>query len=201
MASSSATPRLAIPFSYQLMPKSAIPAQLSSAKRLAYTTGVLIHPGYSFSIGFHANTFASSRPSPSGLACQASLSEDVALPSWISLDRKTLTFDGVAPPKPMSANITVACHQPGSAAFTSDWFLLQVGRHALEIVGSIEPLEMMESNPVQYDGSAIARNVAVDGKFERPEANNVVVDTSAFGWLKWNGYVGITLELDISNTF
>lgn len=178
-----ASTNLSIPFASQLLDSSSTPARISSAYPLYFLPGVRVPPNYSFSIGFLPNTFTSSESAP--LSCQASYAGS-PLPTWLLFDSATVTLDGVAPSFPQSLNVSVSCSD-GSDAAAADWFLIQVGKHALEVEVTPKALVAMGGNSVQYDASPILNLAAVDGtEVSAKQSIDLQMDLGPLDWLHWN---------------
>lgn len=70
----------------------------SSVAILPSQAGVSVRQGYSFSLGFQQDTFRSSTDGGYGPVYYVARERgQVGLPSWLTFDNETVTFDGVAP--------------------------------------------------------------------------------------------------------
>ncbi|KII85895.1 hypothetical protein PLICRDRAFT_115336, partial [Plicaturopsis crispa FD-325 SS-3] len=164
---------------YPLSPNSAIDASDPALR---------VPPSWSFSIGFQGNTFKS----PSGSLFYDALQADgSALPSWLSFDKDSITFDGYSPASPQT--LALALHGSDQEGYTSSTlpFSLVVAAHELTQTSASLPtinitaattFNMSLTSPSDFSG------VLVDGKALQPsDITSLEIDTSHYGsWLKYD---------------
>ena len=165
---------------------------LSPGSALATDDPTLRVPAsWSFSIGLDGNTFVAQND----LYYGALQSDGTPLPSWITFNTATITFDGVAPsdavvPTPITLEIEVyGSDQEGySAAIVS--FSLVVASHELSAYSTMPTVNVTAGTPFNVTMSSPAdfTGVLVDGQPLQPANVSVLsVDVSSYkDWLKYD---------------
>ncbi|KIJ65153.1 hypothetical protein HYDPIDRAFT_27875 [Hydnomerulius pinastri MD-312] len=146
---------------------------------------------WSFSIGIDSDTYTA----PNELYYAALLSDGTPLPSWITFDASTVTFDGVAPradqiETPLTLEIEVhASDQKGySAGYVP--FSLVVASDELSTLTSLPTANITAGTPfnVTMHSPADFSGVLVDGQPIQPaNVSGLSVDVSSYkNWLKYD---------------
>ncbi|KAG6374704.1 hypothetical protein JVT61DRAFT_4074 [Boletus reticuloceps] len=165
---------------------------LSPGSALATDEPTLRVPAcWSFSIGLDGDSFAAENDMYYG----ALLSDGTPLPSWITFDTETITFDGVTPsdevvPTPLTLEIVVfGADQQGYSA-ASLWFNLVVATHELSAYSTLPTVNVTAGTPfnVTITSPADFNGVLVDGQPLQPANVTVLsVDVSSYkNWLKYD---------------
>ncbi|KAH7885808.1 hypothetical protein F5I97DRAFT_1875600 [Phlebopus sp. FC_14] len=147
---------------------------------------------WSFSIGLESDTF----DAPNDLYYEALLSDGTPLPRWITFDRSTVTFDGVAPsqdesPTPLTLEIEVhASDQEGySAGYVP--FDVVVANNELSTLTSLPTINITAGTAFNFTMTSAAdySGVLVNGQPIQPaNVSALTVDVSSFkDWLKYDG--------------
>jgi axial budding pattern protein 2 len=165
---------------------------LSPGSALATEEPTLRVPArWSFSIGLDGDTFAAQND----LFYGALLSDGTPLPSWMTFDPETVTFDGVAPndevvPTPITLEIEVfGTDQEGYSALSLS-FNLVVASHELSAYSSMPTVNVTAGTPFNVSMSSPAdfSGILVDGQALQPaNLSFLSVDVSSYrNWLKYD---------------
>lgn len=165
---------------------------LSPGSALALEDPTLRVPArWSFSIGLDGDTFAAQND----LYYGALQSDGTPLPSWITFDPDTVTFDGVAPndeviPTPLTLEIDlIGADQEGYSAQLLP-FNLVVASHELSAYSTMPTVNVTAGTPFNVTMSSPAdfSGVLVDGQPLQPANVSVLsVDVSSYrNWLKYD---------------
>lgn len=157
----------------------------------SHNPALRIPPGWSFSIGFQYDTFATSGDNIYYAASQA---DGSPLPDWMVFNAKSITFNGYTPKSNSSAPYTVplALHgsdQEGYSA-SSLMFDIVVAAHDLSLTTSSLPtinITASTSFDVSLTSPADFTGILLDGKQIQPtDIVTIEVDTSYYSWLKYD---------------
>lgn len=146
---------------------------------------VRVPPLWSFSIGMVYNTFLN----PGGDMFYYALQADGSpLPSWLTFDERTITFDGVAhaPEGTRFDLVFIGSDQAGYSAQRLP-FKLIISAHDLELEGPVLPVNVTVGEVVDFnfdDNDWIFENIKLDGSALTSSAvSSLSVDTSSVPWL------------------
>lgn len=196
-------PDLRIPIAGQFYPNN---PSLSSVFLIEDTSALLtsnpalrVPPRWSFSIGFEGDTFTSANT----IYYEALQADGSPLPSWITFDSDSVTFDGVAPhedtiPSPDTLSFALyASDQEGYTAASLPFDLivaeheLSVSQHSLPTINitASTPFSLTLSSPADFSG------IYIDEEPLQPaNVTAMSIDTSQYqGWLKYDE-VSMTLS-------
>lgn len=127
---------------------------VSSATILPSTNGVVIHPYYSFSLGFVRSTFVS--PRNKKVFYSALTSTSTTLPSWLTFDNNTATFNGIAPLAEGVYDIVLVGSEVEGFGDVRDSLTIEIGVHALDLVEDVKQAvglaETFFSHQIEIDG-------------------------------------------------
>ena len=148
-----------------------------------------VPPRWSFSIGIDGDSFVTEND----LYYGALLTDGTPLPSWITFDPQTVTFDGVAPDEqatPCTLEIQVfGADQEGYSA-ASLRFDLVVASHELSAYSTLPTVNVTAGTPFNVTMSSPAdfTGVLVDGQPLEPANVSVLsIDVSSYkNWLKYD---------------
>ncbi|KAG6910038.1 hypothetical protein DXG01_013762 [Tephrocybe rancida] len=168
---------------------------LSSVFVMSSNTGIKtddpalrIPPKWSFSIGFQYNTFTSSTGS---LYYEARQRDGSALPGWMVFDPKAMTLNGVTPKETeisQPAVIPLSLYASDQEGYSSSSlpFVLIILANEVSFMNAIPvPINITDSFSLSLQAKILG--VLVNGRpIEDSEINALAIDTSAYGWLKYD---------------
>ena len=143
--------------------------------------------GWSFSVGFAGDTFAS--PDGSTIYVSARLGDGSMIPSWLKFDPTTTTFWGVAPTQPgkegATFDVVVSASSVMGYSGTTSTFTIVVSQHALTLGGPLRPVNASIGDSFRY--TIPTTGLKLDGRTS-PASNpiNVSVDLSQLPWLTFD---------------
>lgn len=146
---------------------------------------VRVPPLWSFSIGMEWNTFLNPQGDVFYYALQA---DGSPLPSWMTFNERTITFDGVAhaPEGTRLELVFIGSDQAGYSAQRLP-FDLVVSAHDLKLGGPVLSVNVTAGEEVDFDfddNDWIFENIKLDGSaLSSPNISSLSVDTSAAPWL------------------
>lgn len=154
------------------------PPAIASAVQLPSERGVLVHPYYSFSLGFMLSTLLS--PSGSPIFYSALTTTSTRLPDWLHFNNETLTFYGNAPAAG-SWEIVLTGSEIFGFGGVKDYLSITVGLHALDLLEDPAPVRGLAqtffSAPISID------QLRLDGKSVAADA--VTASISLDGYDEW----------------
>lgn len=159
----------------------------NTAVALPSNDGVLLHPYYSFSMGFQQSTF---RPGyeavKQDIFYSAYLRGTTGLPDWLNFDNRTVTFSGVAPSSGTYTVVVTGSDYWGYSA-VQNGFTIQVSTAFVDVpehvgVGNITTVAGTNVN-FKLDLSAVDVNGA---KVEDAGDLDVSVDLEGMEWLSFD---------------
>ncbi|GAA5990574.1 hypothetical protein JCM10908_003138 [Rhodotorula pacifica] len=126
------TPTVQLPLSQQLESAAAV----SGGGSLTPDGSLKVPPKWSFSFGFQWYTISS--PSGSPMFWTAYQKGTTTLPSWITFDNSTMTFNGLAPNPAQKGTWTLMLGASDHYGYVDVWqeFDLVVSEHSFELLGS-----------------------------------------------------------------
>ncbi|CDZ96864.1 Putative Ig [Phaffia rhodozyma] len=162
---------------------------VSSATMLASTTGVLIHPAYSFSLGFVRSSVVSTQNKM--IYYSAMTSASTTLPAWLTFDNTTATFNGVAPLAQGVWNIVLVGSEQEGFGDVKDTLTIEIGTHALDLIDNLQTALGLADTPlshqVEIDGLRLDDNT-IDRK-------DVVASVDLVGYEDWLSFDGTNQTL------
>lgn len=126
------TPTVQLPLAQQL----ASAAAISGGGTLTPDGSLKVPPKWSFSFGFEWYTISSSAGNP--MFWTAYQKGTTTLPSWITFDNSTMTFNGLAPNPAQKGSWTLVLGASDHYGYVDVWqeFDLVVSEHSFELLGS-----------------------------------------------------------------
>lgn len=167
----------------------------SSAVPLASNAGIVIHPYWSFSIGFQMDTVRSSSGAP--IYYSARQRGSTTLPDWLEFHNDTMTFYGVAPTNGSYTIVATGSDYPGySGAQTS--FVIQVAGFNNDTTGPLDFAAGTAPSNATLEtvaGSEFEYQVELDGITAGGQATTaedrkdltVTADVSVWNWMTFQG--------------
>jgi axial budding pattern protein 2 len=158
----------------------------NTATSLPSNDGVLIHPYYSFSMGFQQSTF---RPGymafDRDIYYSAHLRGTNSLPSWLNFDNNTVTFSGVAPPSGTFVIVVIGSDYWGYSGVENS-FTIQVSTEYIDV-----PETAGLGNITTVAGSAVdfvldLSQVDVNGNTPKMSDLEITADLTNFPWLSFD---------------
>jgi axial budding pattern protein 2 len=154
---------------------------ISSAVRLPSNRGVLVHPYYSFSLGFVLSTIIS--PTGAKIYYAALTTTSTSLPSWLTFDNTTATFNGVAPASGSWDIVMVGSTMEGFGDVRQT-LNIEVGTHALDLVRNLEELKGIVGSELQ--GAVSTQGLRLDGLNVTREEVEVEIELVGYEWLSFD---------------
>jgi axial budding pattern protein 2 len=162
---------------------------------------IRVPPGWSFSVGFEPSTFTN--PDESPIYYTATEAGTAGLPSWLTFDNKTVTFDGVAPQEAEGSRHEIIVF--GSDRFgygdVQQKLIVVVGSHDFRLVEPFPVINATLRSEVNYTVSL--GNVRLDDATITPSNVTIIVDLSHAPFLTYDsntrlisGYLPTSLPND-----
>ncbi|KLO16281.1 hypothetical protein SCHPADRAFT_995248 [Schizopora paradoxa] len=178
---------------------SVFPLRNNSALASGYPA-VRVPLHWSFSVGFEGNTYAPAivNGSTGDLLYYALQADGTPLPSWLSFDAHTMTFDGVArSPSAFEGEVVsvalISSDQPGYSAY-HDIFDIVVASHELNIQQgpqpAISPINATQGEQLDFnfkESDWVFDGILLDSSTIRGDnISRLEVDTSSVSWLTYD---------------
>jgi len=154
---------------------------ISSAIRLPSARGVLVHPYYSFSLGFVLSTVLSTRGAK--IYYGALTTTSTSLPSWLTFDNTTATFNGVAPGTGSWDIVMVGSEMEGFGDIRQT-LNIEVGIHALDLVQDLEEVKGIAGS--ELNGAVATSGLRLDGLNVTREEVSAMVVLTGYEWLSFD---------------
>jgi axial budding pattern protein 2 len=159
----------------------------NTATALPSSDGVLLHPYYSFSMGFQQSTFRPGyRASRQNIYYSAYVRGTTSLPPWLNFDNQTVTFSGVAPSDGTYVIVVTGSDYWGYSA-VQNGFTIQVSTAFIDVpenkgVGNITTVAgsnvnyKLDLSSINVNGQAVADTASL----------NVTMDLDDVNWLTFD---------------
>lgn len=141
---------------------------------------MLVHPYYSFSLGFVLSTYLSTTGSQ--IFYSALTTSTIALPSWLTFDNATATFYGVAPGTGSWDIVLVGSEYYGFGDMR-ETFSLEIGEHALDLVQDLAEVQGVMGT--ELDAPISVRGLRLDGLNVTREEVTAQVVLDGYDWLSF----------------
>lgn len=171
-----AAPSFSNPLAAQLSPETFNQDTISSVYPLHDTTGVRVPLGWSFSIGFQANTCTGQRIRYSS----------PGLPDWIKFNPPDITFSGTSPEYFDQVQVALVC-EDGSGEDVSETFLVRT-QGQLQLNYTLQPVVTSPRNSVSYDLQPAVSHLRLDkARLNDSQTQELSLGVGAgFDWLTWD---------------
>ncbi|KZP16608.1 hypothetical protein FIBSPDRAFT_975371 [Athelia psychrophila] len=150
-----------------------------------------VPPGWSFSIGFDGDTFVSE----TDIYYDVLQADGSPLPSWITFNPDSITFNGLAPhasEMPSPSTLSFALHASDQKGYTASSvpFDLVIALHELSVLqGSLPTINVTAATPfnVTLSSPADFSGVYMDAEPIQPlNVSQLSIDTSKYDWLQYD---------------
>lgn len=186
LVSTNEPPAVHIGFDTQIANASA--PDFNTADPLPSGDAVLIHPYYSFAMGYEWNTFRPGRNAwKNDVYYSAHVKGTTDLPSWLTFDNKTVTFWGVAPPEGSWEIVVTGSDYWGYTAIENG-FGIQVSTAFIDVPaenGRLGNITTVAGSPVDFQMNL--SNINVNGTpGSQSDTLQLQVDLTGFDWLTYD---------------
>jgi axial budding pattern protein 2 len=168
----------------------------ATAVPLPSNSGVVIHPYYSFSLGFQQNSF---RPALDATAAQSSIYYSahergrVDLPSWLNFDNRTVTFYGNAPSDGSYIIVVVGSDVWGYEAVESS-FVIEVSTTSIGFIAGHGLGNITTVAGAKLEYTFDLTGLAVNGQVINDTSSiRIQADLEQFDWLSLDRLVSLPL--------
>jgi axial budding pattern protein 2 len=159
--------------------------ELASVQRLSGGSGITVPPYWSFSLGFLYETFRLSRTDPvnGDLFFSARERGTTTLPSWLTFNNNTMTFNGVAPAEGTFTIVATGSDFWGyTGAQTS--FIIEVGTgEGIEVDRMSNFSDIVAKVRQDVDYQVDISDILIGGQAATADQVTLSLDSPEFSWL------------------
>jgi len=159
--------------------------ELASVQRLSGGGGITVPPYWSFSLGFLYETFRLSRTDPvnGDLFFSARERGTTTLPSWLTFNNNTMTFNGVAPAEGTFTIVATGSDFWGyTGAQTS--FIIEVGTgEGIEVDRMSNFSDIVAKVKMDVDYQVDISDILIGGQAATADQVTFALDSPEFSWL------------------